>query len=238
MMNNLPYSDALRNRRAFWIHDDFDWYVSAHRWTTVASDGGSVAVGDTANGVVVLTPSDGSVADNDETYLKSTNEVYLIADGNPLLFDCNLQFAEAATDDANILAGFMNAIAADSLVNDGGGPKASFSGAVFYKVDGGTVWRCRSSVGTNYIDSVTTITAGGSAYQNLRIEIRPVSSTLAEVSFFIDGAQCLDSTTGKPIKHQLTYTGATEMNAGWGVKNGGANLETLNVDVVDVGHLR
>jgi hypothetical protein len=68
------------------------------------------------------------------------------------------------------------------------------------------------------------VTAGGSAYQTLRIEYQPYSSTNAYVSFFVDGVLC--------AQHDYIFTSATEMQIGIGVKNGGANNETLNVDYV------
>ncbi len=209
--------------------EDFENYTTAGRFTTVASDSGTVSVSDGAKGILAIVPSDGSVGDNDESYVKGTNETFLMAANKSIWFEALVQFAEANTDDANVIVGMVNAVAGDLLVDNGAGPKASFSGFVFYKVDGGTVWRCRSSVGTSYTDSITNVTAGGSAYQRLSIEFRAIDSTLGEVSFLIDGAVVNDS-NNRPIKHQITFTGATEMQIGAGVKNGGTNLETLNVD--------
>jgi hypothetical protein len=44
------------------------------------------------------------------------------------------------------------------------------------------------------------------------------------VSFFVDGVLV--------AQHDYIFTSATEMQIGIGVKNGGANNETLNVDYV------
>jgi hypothetical protein len=239
-MNLVDLHDALIKRRTISIWDDFTWYVTAHNWTTVVSDSGTVAVGDAAGGIIVLTPSDGTVADNDEAYLKSTNEVFLIANNKPLLAEARVQFTEANTDDANIFFGVADAIGANTLVDDGAGMKTSFSGAAIYKVDGGTVWKCISSKSTTQTISTSLTTAGGATPQTLRIEIRPVTSTVAEVTFWVDGVQLRESTSRgeAPIKHQLTYTSATEMQVGAGVKNGFTNLETLNIDYVAVEALR
>ena len=238
-MKLLELPDDLKNRRMFGFFDDFEWYVTAHRFTSVLSNSGTIAVGDAAGGIVTLTPSDGTVADNDEAYLKSTAEMFLFANEKPLLYEVRQKFVEANTDDANVAHGFMNAVAADSILDTGGGPAASFSGAVLYKVDGGTVWRFRTSVGTDYVDTVTRHTAGGSSYQTLRIEIRQGSAGAGglEAVPFLDGVQMQDANY-KPIKHAITYTSATEMNAFSGVKNGDTNLETLLLDYMAAYQLR
>lgn len=212
--------------------DHFTSFLSGGEWTTVATDSGTATVGDAANGELALAPSDGTVADNDEIYVKATNETLLFAANRAISFAALVKWTEGNVDDLNVAVGFMNAVAANSILDDGGGPKASFSGAVFYKVDGGTVWRVRSSIGTTYTDSITNITAGGSAYQLLEIEFRAIDATLGEISFMIDG-QVVRDTNNYPIKHQITYTGATEMQAFAGAKNGAiTTVETLKVDAM------
>ena len=212
--------------------DHFTAYNSGDEWTTVASDSGTATVGDVANGELSLAPSDGTVADNDEIYIKATNETLLFANNRAICFAALVRWTEGNTDDLNVAIGFMNAVAADSILDNGGGPKASFSGAVFYKVDGGTVWRCRSSIGTTNTDSITNITAGGATYQLLEIEFRAIDATLGEISFLIDG-QVVNDSNNRPIKHQITYTGATEMQAFAGAKNGAATtVEALKIDAL------
>lgn len=231
--DGLP--ELLRLRNQFTIQDDFTRDVDSADWVTTISDLGSVAVGDAAGGILALVPSDATVADNDETYVESANEVFKFAAEKPLLFEARVQFTEANTDDANILVGLMDAVAANSLQDNGAGPPASYSGAVFFKIDGGTVWQTETSLSTTQTTNELTSTnvnnlskkaqtAGGSAYQVLRIEYMPYSSTNAYVSFLVDGVLC--------AQHDYVFTSATEMQIALGVKNGGANLETLNVDYV------
>lgn len=213
------------------VYDHFTHYVTLHGGATVASDSGTVAVGDGANGILVITPSDGTVGDNDESYYKGANEVFLMAANRTINFACLAQYSEANTDDANIILGLLNAVAANHLQDDGAGPVASFSGFCFYKVDGGTVWNVRSSLGTTKTTTATNITAGGSAYHLFEIEFRALTSTVGEVVFLYDGQVCRDA-NNLPIKHSITYTSATEMQICLGVKNGNTNLETLNIDAV------
>ena len=109
----------------------------------IATNGGTATISDGVDGYIALSPGS---ADNDEIYLCGATEVYKFAAGKPAVFETMLQFTESTTDDANIVAGFMDAVAANALQDDGGGPKATFSGAVIYKVDGETTWRTRCSV--------------------------------------------------------------------------------------------
>ncbi len=231
--DGLP--ELLRLRNQFTTQDDFLRDVDSADWVTTLTDTGTASVGDAAGGILALVPSDGTVADNDEAYVESANETFRFVADKPLLFEARVQFTEANTDDANILVGLMDAVAADALVDNGGGPKASYSGAVFFKVDGGTVWQTETSVTTTQTTIELTaanvnnlakraVTAGGAAYQTLRIEYMPYSATNAYVSFFVDGVAV--------AQHDYIFTSATEMQIALGVKNGGANLETLNVDYV------
>ena len=143
-----------------WVYDDFDHYVTADLWTTVATDSGTVAVSDGVRGEVALTCSDGTVADNDEIYMGTTTEIFKFAANKPLYAECRLKYTEQSTDDANVAFGLKDAVAANSLLDDGGGPAASYSGALFYKVDGGTVWNVENSISTT--QKTTTLDATGS----------------------------------------------------------------------------
>ena len=235
-VNLLDLHDAELKRRTFGIWDDFFSYTDAQLWTKLTADTTpTVTVGDAAKGILALYTD---ATNNNEVAVKSTKEVFLIAANKPIIGEAKVQFSEANTDDANIAFGFADAIGANLLVDDGAGPKTSFSGALIYKVDGGTVWKVVSSKSTTQTISTSTTTAGGSAYQTLRIEIMPLDSATAMVTFYVDGNVLIDSTTGKPISHTMTYTSATEMQVGVYAKAGGANAETLNVDYIYAAQLR
>jgi hypothetical protein len=200
-------------------------------WATVLTDSGTATVGDAANGILSLEASDGSAADNDEAYIRSTKEIFLFANNKPLVLEGMVQFTEANTDDANVAFGATDAVAADTIVNDGGGPKTSGSGLYIYKVDGSNVWKCSAICNGSSAGVITTsVTAGGASYQKLRIEFKPYSSTQANVAYFVD-----DVHVGSL---QLTYSSATEMALFAGVKNGFTNKETLKVDYLYGSQLR
>lgn len=224
-------------QRQFGFFEDFLEFVTGDLFTDTSADtGAAVANVDAAGGRVTLTTSN---VDNNECYLHTTKELFLFAADKPIVFETRLQYAEANTDDANICFGLMNAVGANSILDNGGGPKADYSGAVFFKVDGGTRWNVETSLGTsqtttdlsatNSLDKLAK-TAGGASFQTFRIEVLPISSTEAEVSFYIDGVLV--------AKHSLTYTSATEMMAFVGNKAGDTNSEVLTVDYITAYQLR
>lgn len=236
-MKVLDLPQDVRERRMFGFFDDFEWYISPHRWTNLAADAGSsVAIGASAvGGTVVLTTG---ATDNNEAAVATTNAPFKMADDKPLLFESRIQYAEANTDDANVFAGFASGLnSADMLVDNGAGPKTNYSGAGICKVDGETLWRCVSSKGTTQTNTQSTKGAGGSAPQTLRVEVQPIDSQSAEVTFYVDDDPLKDA-IGNVIKHTVAYSGAASMQAGVYVKAGGAASEVLNVDYVAVYQLR
>ncbi|MGC1272372.1 MAG: hypothetical protein WBC44_01600 [Planctomycetaceae bacterium] len=231
---NLP-DDAKVLPHTFRVFDDM-LKADASLWTAV----GTVAVdADGVGGIVTLTTG---ALDNDEAY-RSTPELFKFAADKPIQATCRLQFAEAATDDANVLFGFIDAPGADTLVDNGAGPKASFSGAIFYKVDGGTRWRVRTSVGTDYVDTETNFTAGGSSYQTLRIEVvaSPDGGTIIARYFvdtaggnaFIQASQYGAHPATPLVEHRVAIGTPTEMALCIGAKTGSAIAQAVNVDYVD-----
>lgn len=223
-----PAVDIMRLTHGF--HNDFDQDQDTAEIVITATDSGTGSVGDAVGGVLALVASDGTVADNDECYAESPNETFKFADGKPLRFGARVQFTEANTDDANVIVGIKDAVAADTLQDNGAGPPASYSGAVFYKVDGGTKWVFETSNGATQTTNTTDVTAGGSSYQVLEIEVQELDSLSCRIVPLIDGKQCRDNTTGDLIAHTVLYASATEMQACLGVKNGDTNVETLNCD--------
>ena len=229
-MANLSDYNPTLSHNTFWLADDF-WYDQSDLfWTDTITDSGSVAIGDAANGIATLTPSDGSVADNDEAYYQTTNELFLVAANREITGQAYLQFTEANTDDANIAFGFANAPTANMIVDDGAGLRASGNWFAIYKVDGGTVWiaGCRNS--TTVYTNTSSTTAGGASYQKLEIFIKDFDATNVVVTYKVNDSYLRDSTTNLVIEHRLPIASSTEMAGFFGVKNGFTNLETLLVD--------
>lgn len=224
--------DDLAN--AFTLFNDFFSYTSTEDFTSILTDSGTAADSDAAGGVLVINPSDGSVADNDEAYVKSTQEVFKFAADKPLSFSARVKWLEGDTDKLNVIVGLMSAAAANALGDNGGGPPSDYSGAVFYKIDGGTTWQAEVSNSTTQTAvTLSNIPAapGADNWQTLSIVFVPTSATAGTILFYIDKV-LVGSTT-------YTHTSATEMNTIVGAKNGIITvLETLYVDYIRCSQVR
>jgi hypothetical protein len=140
------------------VFSDFISYASgATGWVTTATDSGQIVHQDTEGGVALIEPSDGSVVDNDETYMH-TPTVFKFGNGRPMYFAARLNVNTAANvNDCNFIAGFSSAAVANSLQDDGAGPPANYYGAVFFKADGSANVFFEVSAGNG--DAVKTTTA-------------------------------------------------------------------------------
>lgn len=225
----VKYPDWVRSSHlAFGFSDAHEHYVDADRWTLTATDAGTATIPDRVGGGILVAASDGTEADNDESYFHLTREMFLFAATKPLYGKSVIQYAEANTDDANIFVGFGDAFAANFLVDDGAGIKTTASAVGLLKVDGGTVWQFVTSVATAQTQTASTTTAGGSANQRIEIFVAPHTSTTLLAWASVDGAILKDS-NNNDIQHTITLGTPTEMEYGYGVKNGGTNGETLSI---------
>lgn len=236
----------------FFIWDDFDHYVSADTFTTTASNSGTVAVSDGVGGIVKINPSsDGtnSQAANDETYLHGTTEIFKFADGKPLFWAAKVRPVANTIGTIGLICGLKDAVAANSLQDDANGPADSYSGAVFFKDDSTTYWKCESSVSTSQTTVTTDKTVGNNAWDVLAILAIPNGTNTTEVHFFhadlqTDGdfelVEVGKTTSGEQfVAHTLNNNSATEMEVCCGCKAGTANnSQYLDVDWVYAAQLR
>lgn len=235
--------DAYQNKRTFGFFDDFESYVTGDRWTPLTADSSSastlVLCKTTTGGKGGILSITQDATDNDEIYFGTTQNLFKFVADKPAIFEIRLQYAELNTNANNVMVGFLSTKAANSIIDDGAGPVASATMAVIYKVDGGTVWRCRSQVGAavGQTDTVSQHTAGGSAYQTLTVEYKPYSSTNAHIIYSLDGQPMLDA-NGRAIVHDLVIANAVECVAFFGCKTGSATAEVLLVDYCAAYQLR
>ena len=218
--------------------DDFGSYDSGHFWTNLAADGGVTGFAESDGEHGIIQGATGAT-DNNEVMARSTNELLLFQADGTFIFESRIQFAEAATDDANVAVGLADAAAANLLSDDGAGDNINSSGVLIFKIDGGTVWRCAVENNGVVSEDVSIQTAGGASYQTLTILGRQNMGTVEyEITYFLDHKP-LRLSTGKAIRHSMSYASATEMRAVAGyIKAGGANSETLNIDYCAFGQRR
>jgi hypothetical protein len=234
--------------RSFFL--DEDWRTFGAQWSSVLTGSATVAAGVDASQTQlgpILTLSTIDSVTNRECYAKTTIESFDLLQDRPLTLECSLQFSEASASGPNGAAifGLMNSVAAGALVDNTGEPKASFSGAIIYKPVGTSVWKTCSSVGTTQNKNTSGVAASlqgnSTSFVRLRVEISPVSSTVAEVSYFADGDP-LTLPGLRPglnrIKDQLTFAGSVPMSLFFGLKNGDNTPQTLRIRWVRVRGLR
>jgi hypothetical protein len=230
-MNLTRFTSTLWEMDTFNVFSDFGDDQSDLFWIDTITDSGSVAIGDEANGVATLTPSDGSVVDNDEVYFATANEVFLFATNRELCFRARLQFAETAAGVYNVAFGAANAVAADLLINDGGGLRASGSIVAIYKVDGESVWRVTARNSSTVTINQTTKAAVAATWYDLVIEVKDWDGVSMEVSYKVDGERLKDANTNSVIVHRIPIASATEMQMFVGAKLGAStNNDATKID--------
>jgi hypothetical protein len=209
--------------------DHFRSVVTAHEgWTTLVADTTpTVTCPDVVNGVARLFTD---TTDNNEVALRTTAELFKFGTDRRIFGSTKLQYSENDTNKANVFFGFCSALAANTITDNGAGVRASGDCAAIYKLDGGTVWRCITMTNGTQVITASTKTAGGSAAQELEIELNDWDGVSMMAVFKVDGEYLLDS-NNNVIRHTVVISGATEMNYGWYVKTGGgAGGETVDVD--------
>jgi hypothetical protein len=232
MANLARFTRDLTELDVVKVFDDFVGDQSDITFVDTITDSGTVLMGDDVNGVATLTPSDGTVADNDEAYLASANELFKFGTNRQIYGRAKLRFTEVTATIANVAFGFQNAVGANSIVDDGGGLKVSGSTLGIYKIDGSAVWKCVSSCnGTSTVSTSTKAATAATDYV-LEIEVNDWDGVSMQVSFKVDGEYLKDS-LGQLIRHTVAIASATEMQVFVGIKLGAiTNNDTLLADYV------
>lgn len=202
--------------------------------TLIDTDGGTAVISDGVKGVLVLTTG---AADNSEMYLATNTETVKLAAGKSFVGEACIAFTNANTT-ANVFIGFMNAFAANALVDTGGGPKATGDYIGLWCVDGSDYWYCGAQSNGTATPTTDTLgtpntsadTGATTTYSKVRAEVDCLSSTKAQATFTVDGV-CIGSV-------HFTYASATEMQFGIGVKTGEAVAQALYIDYMGYEQVR
>jgi len=217
----------------FRIEDNFT-HLDTAKWASV-DDGGTGA--NTVDGVFggqcsIVTAG----ADNDYHLMVSRAAIFQFLRDKSLFFKARFSLTEAATDAANFAIGLSSVADATLLGNDGAGLPASFTGAVFHKVDGGTTFGFRTSNGAAHVDSADAVPfISGHAYQ-VGFTITSINVNEARIMPYI-----VDETAGKTYQmqaHKFYWAGAAQMYVVYGVKAGGSSAETLKMIQIEAQQAR
>jgi hypothetical protein len=197
---------------------------------TTLTDTGTAAVGAGSGGFITITPSDGTVADNDEAYIATPNSVFKFGTNRGIFGKCRLKFTETAATIYNVGFGFMNSVGADTLIDNGGGPKLSGSTLAIYKTDGSGVWKAAVACNGVAQTGTSTTVAVGATWYVLEIECLDYDGVNMNVTFKVDGSFLKDSNSAV-IRFLVPIASATDMSMWAGAKLGAAtNNDTTLVD--------
>ncbi len=191
------------------------------------TDGGSVAVVAASaaypNGVVKLL-NDGAT-DNEEVYLGSETATWILRTGKDLWYESRIMLVEANTDKVNVMTGLTSTMADDTIQDGVAGPKASYDGIVFWKVDSGTEWNVESSQAGNQTTNLGVQARVSATWVNVGFHVNSNST----IDFYLDGVQVSSIAANLPT---------AAMGLFWGVKNGSTTPEAFYADFVKVVQLR
>lgn len=224
------FTAALQELDTMQVFDHFTADQSDISAVDTVTDTGTVLIGDDVGGVVTLTPSDGTVADNDEAYLATPNELFKFGTNRGIYGRAKVKFTEVAAGVANVAFGFQNAVGANSIVDSTGLPKVTGSALVIYKTTTTSVWKVASSCNGTAVHTTSTKAAVAATWYVLEIECKDFDGVTMQVSFKVDGEYLKDS-NGNIIRHSVAIASATEMQMFAGIKLGAAtNNDTLLMD--------
>jgi len=194
------------------------------RYATVADGAGALTQLDAAGGVGVITSG---ATDNDEIYISSMSESFLFAANKPLWFEARIIPVEVATNKLNLIIGLSDTVGANTLQDNGAGPAASYDGAVFFKVDGGTTWSFETSNAGTQVTTNSLGTATSGTAVRIGFIFDPNDGTTGKITPYVNGVAVATA-------HSITLSGLEEMHILFGIKAGSAAAETSKVDYIRV----
>jgi hypothetical protein len=207
------YPEDFFSRDDSVIFDEFDWFVTAHRWTSAVAGTGTVTKADGGTNIRLF-----STADNDAAVLATTTECFKFTAGKSMCAEAQVTFTDPNTDDASVGFGWADALAATTLA-DTTGAVAATDACLIFKVNGSNVWGFHTEINGVAQTSVSDTPAGGGLNQTLRIEVQPrgQGSSVLEATPLVNGVP-LKTAAGAPIVHTITLGTATDMDFGWILK--------------------
>jgi hypothetical protein len=230
-MGNLSrFVKALEELDTVQFFDDFLLDQSDINYIDTITDTGTAVAGDAVNGVVVLTPSDGTVADNDECYIESPNEFLRFGTNREIYIRQKFTATINTVSAINFAVGACDAPGADTIADNGAGVKTSGSTLAIEKRDGESNFRCTSSCNGTSTTTLSNLAVASATNYVCEIICKDWDGTSMQVTYKVNGDYLKDS-DGDPIRHRVAIASSTEMALFAGIKLGAAtNLDLLNLD--------
>ncbi len=221
------------------IYEDefFDYYD-----TTPAAVGYAEA-GDTPN--MIGTDAAGGILSieatsttDDDAYISNMREIFSFTGTKRAMFEVKVKHTTLGTITPSLIVGLSDTVAADSLLADGTGPMASYTGAVFFKAEDGTVWNFETSSTTNQNTTTSVCAFTDATWQILRFEYMPTSTTTATVTPYtratVSGPWVQGTALAFETSSSVIPTSPVLMHLFCGIRTHEATAEFLLVDYVRV----
>jgi hypothetical protein len=239
MANAIALTESYTTSLLTYEHfDDFTTELdTTNEYTNTLTASGTSAVGNGEDGRLVLTTN---AADNAENFIGLRNLTIAAGINKPVVCWGRFQYAEAATNAANVAVGLTSTVATGLLANDGAGLKTTGSHFAIYKIDGGTTWIVETRNGTAFTRSTTNVTAGSANMQTFEVIVseNPQVNTQMIAVYKVNGQILNDSSTGLPISHRIVHASLGALTPFVAVKSGSTTAEVLTVDLIGVAKSR
>ena len=171
---------------------------------------------------------------NEETYLHTIGESWILTAGHSLWFEARVAVVEASTNEANFWIGLTDVEAANQIADTNAGPIGTYFGVGFFKTGGAlTTVGFETSNGTTQSTSTSQWTVVSSAFRNYGcwIKTESTSDTVAVCTPYVDGVA--------GTAHNITLASLAEMEFVVGLKTGSTDAEdALLIDYVKIVQIR
>lgn len=206
------------------LYDDFH-YFDATKWARsvypAGAPAGTVGIADAVGGVY-NTYCDGD--DNDECYVLSEGQSWLMATGKPLWFETKFTFTNSATTAGVFVVGIADSTGENFMQDTEAGPAASYDGFCFFKESGDTAISFETSLAGAQVTNAALITF--------------TSGTTYRLGIYYDGVTTVTPYVDDVAK--TAHTMATNTSEGsiiFGTKSNGAE-EYIAMDYIKCVQLR
>ncbi len=217
--------------------DFFDYYDSSAPQAGYAEAGVSPnMIGTDAAGGILSIEATGT--QDYDGYISNMREIFSFTGTKRVTFEVKVKHTTLGTITPSLIVGLSDTVAADSMISAGTGPMASYTGAVFFKAEDGTVWNFETSSTTNQNTSTSVCAFTDDTYQILRFEYMPTSTTTATVTPYTRATVTSPWVQGTALAFETSSsiipTTPVLMHLFFGIRTHEATAEFLLVDYVRV----
>jgi hypothetical protein len=221
------YPQTINPLEMHHVADEF-FHLDTVAWTSVDNgSSGTNTADDVAGGQCSIVTA---ATDNDYHFMVETAKTFKLIKAKPIWFTSRFVVTEASTNHANWCLGLSSVVDSTLMADNGGGFVTSFSGAAFYKVDGGLLLKFVTSNGSTQTISDTLVTLVSGHTYRLSFHWDTGDGTTSYVTPMV-----YDETTGIQTygpKQYVAIASLAAMSVIYGIKAGTTAAETMSLDYI------